>query len=193
MELVLLHPCSQLLQRQTGIPHLAGMPDQQALTQRSAQCIHNDDLTVGIFLLQIAGGDDRGLVRSRKAGGEGQHQGILTGSQYRLNDGAPTLGIDSGSGGGFPFAQAVINILDALVHGVSQRLTPEINGQRDGRNGKLLQHGSRQVAAGIGNDLVVGHKCHSPVFVAFGSYCIKFSAFCHPARERNGSRTFPAQ
>ena len=150
-----LGPGGQLLQGQAGIPLLAYMPHQQALTQGSAAGIHHADLALGILLHQIVGGDDGGLVGSGQAGRKCQHQGILAGGQYGLDEPGPIVGVDGRGGGHFAGAHGIIQGFDlGIGHAVRTGLTAEIHDQRNCADLQLLQHGGGQVAGGIGNDLI---------------------------------------
>ena len=125
---MLLNPVTQRFQRIAFVALLASIPDQQTLTQRSAEGIDHISLTVGILLHQLACGDDSGLIGGGKTGGKCQHQCILTCLKCWLNHICPTVGIDSGSGGNFTGAKTVVKFLNTCVYGVGTAFTLKQDG-----------------------------------------------------------------
>ncbi|MPM66470.1 hypothetical protein SDC9_113377 [bioreactor metagenome] len=76
-ELVLLHPVAHLLNALALSLFHGGQGNQHALAHGSAQGVHDINLPLGELLAQLGGGNHGRLIRSRKAGGEGQNQNIL--------------------------------------------------------------------------------------------------------------------
>ena len=158
IQLVFLHPGGQFLQRQARIPLLTGIPDQKALTQRSAEGVHHIDLPIRVAFLQFLGSDDSGLIGGAEAGGEHHHQRVITCLQHRLNSTLPTLGVDGGGGSGLAVAHTLKQVFQPLlgVFGICLALVQY--GQGADYQVQLLVHICRQVAAGIGNDLIAHRK-----------------------------------
>ena len=154
LELVFLHPGVELFQSHAGFFLLAGVPHQQALAQGGAQGIHHQELPVGILFGKFGCRNDRGLIGGGKAGGEGQHQSVVTAGQHRLHDLGPAFGVRGGGGSGLAFTQTVVNGLEAVVGEVFKGLALKDHRQRTHGQAQVFIHVGGEVTAGIGNDPV---------------------------------------
>ena len=163
MEFVILHPVGQLFQSQTLVPLFTGIPYQKTLTQSGAAAVHDIDLSVRIFLPQLFGCDDCGLIGGREGRGKTKYQQVLAFLQHRLHDLDPALRIGGGGGGGDAGAESVIEFLDAFLVGKIIVRLPLINhGQGDTKHIVFLILLCGEVAAGIGNDLISCHILYAP-------------------------------
>ena len=116
-----------------------------------------------VLLLQILGGDHRGLVGGGHTGGEGDHQHIpacFQGGDHLL---CPVIGVGSSGGGHDTVTDLVIEGLDGSGLGeAGVALAVVHNCQTDAGNLQGFQLLLRQIAAGIGNNLI-GHFIHSVI------------------------------
>ena len=158
VQLVFLTPGVQLFQGEAFIALHAGIVYEKALAQGGGKGIHHLHSAAGVFLHQLLGGDDGGLIGGAEAAGEGKHQCILTVFQNGLHSIPPALGVHGGGGCGFALAQGIIHGFDLRLGRVDHFFAPEQQGHLHNIN---IQRGDQllgQIAAGIGNNSVSCHE-----------------------------------
>ena len=155
MEPVVQHPLGDLIQGQTLVPLLAGIPHQKPLTHGGAQGIDDLNLSIRVLLRQLLGGDDGALVGGGKAGGKGQHQNVLSGGQSLLHGLAPAAGVDGRGFCHFPGPKPLVHILQCVVVLIVKGIAPELHGQGHKGKPQLAVHGRGEITAGIGNNLKI--------------------------------------
>ena len=162
MELRVLHPFVQLVQRHALIPLFASVPHQQSLTTGRAESVNYIYRPLRILFPQLLRRDDGRLVGSGQAGRKGHHQYIPSLCQMGFHGVQPAVRVDCGGLSTLTGAQSRVNFFNAVVAFILAHLPPEFHAQRNDGQIQLLIRFRPQVAAGIGHNIVVRHEVHTP-------------------------------
>ena len=80
-QLVVLNPLAQFLEAHAFVPELGGLVHNQTIAGCGGQGVHHFNLSVGIALLQNAGGVHGAVAGSAQAAGQAYMQNVLAGLQ----------------------------------------------------------------------------------------------------------------
>ena len=154
----------RLLQRRAALPLPGHMVTEQSLAHGRAQAVHRFNFPVGKFLPQLLRRQTGRLIGGAQSRGKGQNQNVLARLQMGPGQVAPLGRIDGHRGGHLSVPQIVIKhpIGQLPVVGVILViLVAQMEKHGEHVQFQLGNQRRRQVAAGVGENLKIGHSATS--------------------------------